>query len=509
VKFSELTSLALLGTERQELPRAVTETTVGALQSQLDFALREKAFLSVSALAGGHERVGRLPSTDSSPGPAPSNVEIQQCVSAASSAFLLRMLAGEYAMLLSEWLNLAAQAQRLAPPEFLPALLNAATNSLPLRETALPVIGARGLWLAAQNPEWAWVLGSGEDENIWQTGDTPARALFLRHLRAKDPDRARDLVAAIWKNEAPEERATFLNAFMIGLGTADEAFLENALDDKRKEVRRTASKLLVRLPTSALVSRMKERVTPLLRFIPGESGNVLRLKRGRAAALEVTLPQACDKPMQRDGIELKAPQGMGEKAAWLVQLLEAVPLDHWQSEWKTTPDQIIEASLAGEWKLEMLEGWTRAAVLQDNADWAETLLKAAVGPQTPDRLRDLLACLPTARREAQALQWFGADNPPELQRLAVTLLTHSWSPDLSRAVVAWLRQQTAVESTDWQFRNDMKNLATRIHPEVLPEVTRDWPEDSAGWNFWSKGVDELLSVVQFRHQLVSALQQDR
>ena len=93
----------------------------------------------------------------------------------------------------------------------------------------------------------------------------------------------------------------------------DETFLEAALDDRRKEVRGAAADLLARLPESALRRRALERALPLLKF----KSNKLRRK-----TIEVTLPEACDKAMQRDGVEPKPGfRGVGEKAWWLQQML--------------------------------------------------------------------------------------------------------------------------------------------------------------------------------------------
>ena len=176
----------------------------------------------------------------------------------------------------------------------------------------MPLLGERGRWLAAQNPEWSWVTGtSGEGDNVWETGDRAARLAYLRKVRETQPGRARELLISTWKVEPAEDRAAFIAVLETGLSQDDEAFLEAALDDKRKEVRRKAAALLARIPGSALVTRMTERTLPLLRFTSPESGGVMKLKKSKPAALEVTLPAECDKAMQRDG-------GDDGESAWRV-----------------------------------------------------------------------------------------------------------------------------------------------------------------------------------------------
>ena len=67
----------------------------------------------------------------------------------------------------------------------------------------------RGCWLAAQNDAWDYTAASQEEAG-WQTGSRDARLALLRRLRAEDPGRGRELLAATWNEEGPEDRARFL-----------------------------------------------------------------------------------------------------------------------------------------------------------------------------------------------------------------------------------------------------------------------------------------------------------
>jgi len=326
-------------------------------------------------------------------------------------------------------------------------------------------------------------------------------------VRRTDPARALNLLSATWKEETPEDRARFAAQLQIGLSSSDEAFLESTLDDKRKEVRRAAAIALGCIPGSALVSRMTERAQPLLHFKPGEPGRLLKLKRGSPASLEVTLPSECDKAMQRDGIEPKPEHGFGERAWWMMQILEVVPLDVWTSRWNTTPSEVLSASLGSEWKKELFEAWTRAAARQKNAAWAVALFDTALEGKWLDKFQGLLAALPVAQRE----EWLArllADSQASTRALHGTLIAqcqHEWGPAFSRAVLAWLRNAVAEQSSDWPLRNQLKDFALRLAPAVLTQVQSGWPTESAGWPFWSKGVDDFLAVAQFRAELRGAL----
>jgi hypothetical protein len=511
VTFAELTQIALLGTERQAVPPSVGDSDLSRLLAQLDLNRREEALLSAAALSGLHEEIGQLPPRDTAPAPVPCGAEEWPCLSERAGSLLMRLLGGDFPELLPECLALCARTRQLPFPEALPGLLGVGATRTEWREAIVPLLGQRGRWLAGLNPEWAWAIGVlNDDETVWQVGGSAIRRLFLQRLRRTNPARARELLAATWKEETPEERAGFLAVFETGLSAEDEPFLEAALDDKRKEVRRNAVTLLARLPGSALVQRMIARARPLLKFIPGASGSLLKLKKSTPASLEVILPAECDKAMQRDGIEPKPPTGLGEKIWWVIQMLENVPLTQWTTEWNAPPAEIIHASLQGEWKKEFFEAWTRAAIRQRNAEWAEALLAIAVPAKRTDKFEGLLAALPEKQRELRLAALLKSDDAKTRESLGtlVAQCRHDWSPEFSRIILSWLRRTTAGESADWQLRNQFGSFAARLAVTTLPEAATGWPvAETPVWEFWSKGVDEFLALAQFRADLHAAFSQ--
>lgn len=507
MKFSELTQVALLGTERQAVSIAAGSSEVNRLLMQLDLNRREESLLAAAAISGLHEEIGQLPARDTAPAPEPCAEEDRPRMSERAGALFLRLLGGDFSELLPECLMLSARAGQIPCPEALPALLNIGLAKAELREAMLPLLGRRGYWLAAQNPEWAWAMGAAEDdENIWHVGEGGARLLFLQRLRKTNPARARELLTATWKEETPEDRAGFISILEAGLRADDEPFLEAVLDDKRKEVRRNAAALLAKIAGSALNRRMAERVTPLLKFVPGESGSLLKLKKSKPARIEITLPGECDKPMQHDGIEPKPQAGFGEKIWWLIQMLEMVPLDFWTTEWNAAASDIVTASVQGEWEKEMFEAWTRAAVRQKNATWAEILFAIAVRTKHANKLEGLVAAMSAKQRELLFAPLLEADDGKtgEIQGALINCCRHDWSPGFSRTVLKWLRKITAQQSGDWQLRGQFKGFATRLAVPTLSETGSGWPTDATGWEFWSKGVDEFLALAQFRSDLHAA-----
>jgi hypothetical protein len=418
---------------------------------------------------------------------------------------LTQMLSGRFVELIPEWLRIARETKRIVSPETLPPLLALAVTKTEIRDLVVDVIGNRGIWLAAQNPDWAWACAATgtEDLTLWETGLPEARLGLLRRSRASDPARAREVVAATWKDESPEDRAAFLDAFSIQLTAADEQFLEGALGDKRREVRKAATKLLSRLPDSKFATRMFERADKHIHFIPGEAGGLLKLKRSKSARIDLNLPNELEASWQRDGIEAKPPKGVGEKAWWIIQLLEVTPLIHWTEKWSISSSEIVTTAIASEWKSDLIEGWLRAALLQRDSQWAEALFPVATSLDKKERLANLLELMTPASVESSLGTLLDAKTP---EAPLVFLTRHDWSLEFSRKVLSWLRAITAQESYDWQTRNRIPELAARLAPETLTETKNGWPSPEAkGWDFWRTHVEELIAAAEFRREMIDAL----
>lgn len=109
MKFSEMTQIALLGTERQSLPGMKGTTALEQLQAQLDVNQRERTLLSLAALSGLHERIGGLPVRDTAPLPVPCGEEKKPRINTRAASLILRLLSGEFEDLLPEFLKLTAR----------------------------------------------------------------------------------------------------------------------------------------------------------------------------------------------------------------------------------------------------------------------------------------------------------------------------------------------------------------------------------------------------------------
>jgi hypothetical protein len=498
--WTEITNTALIGCERKSLSLDPPADKLGGLLAQLDQNDREGALLGAAALVSFYERAGTLPMKDARPAPEACELDDAPRCGERAAVHLAMMLRGEYQRLLPEWLAKVAAAGLRAPEELAPPLLELGRAQEELREAILPALDARGRWLAAQNPDWDYAVG-GLDETLWETGGRERRLSFLAEMRKRDAARARESLASTWEQESPKDRADLLAVFEYGLSLDDEAFLESALDDRRKEVRRAAADLLARLPESALRRRMLERARPLLTF---------KLNRVKRNTIEIALPEACDKAMQRDGVEPKPySHEVGEKAWWLRQMLGMIPPGIWSLESGWRISELIEAAKRGDWKGVLLDGWSQAARLCQDVEWADALLA-----ETYEQGQDgyLFQVLPQARQEAFILELLRKDPSLHTSKPArgyVSTCWRQWGAALSRAVVDSLLHHAATDrfKDSWMWSGFTDNIGCRLDPALIPEAISRLTEATKPAAERAPALERFLDFIQFRHEMLKEINQ--
>ncbi|TLS44475.1 hypothetical protein FE633_19355 [Streptomyces montanus] len=425
--------------------------------------------------------------------------------------------------LLPQWLTMANRRGFAAPPEALPALLDAARGRTDLRPAALAFAGPRALWLARLNADWRFALrstpgggaalpGAGERERIgqlWQEGLFAERVALLAAIRARDAAAARELLATTWATERAEDRLMFLDSLRTGLCAADEPFLEQALADRSRNVRATAAELLSALPGSALAGRMADRAGSCV-AVDHTSGT---------PTIAVEAPPECDAGMERDGVVAKAPAGRGERSWWLGQLVEAAPLGTWSRRFGgRTPEEIVALPVADDWQDELHAAWCRAAVRQRDPSWSRALLGAPTAPEAggpgavslAERAK-LLGTLGGEERAEWVAGFIAVHGLSEaFQLLGVCAVP--WAPPLGRAVVDALNIARDAGSYPWSFSGVM-GLAERcldpseaVRLEALTAVP-DEPENASpgAGGYWAESFQRLVSTLRLRAAMQSEL----
>ncbi len=426
--WQDLVTASLIGTERSAVPPVAVAGVPTPADAPADPAaiLLDRAALLTVVRRGGRppEQAEPLPAAEPDPAPA---------VSQSAGHRLARILGGEHPDLLAEWLSAAVTRGLRVPSHLLPALLDRARRVSPadpeLRRLAAEAGGSRARWLAELNSDWKFVTAfTVTGDEAWRLGDAAQRRGYLAALRGRDPDAARELIAASWDAAGPE-RVMFLTVLADGLSPADEPLLESALDDRVAEVHGWAAYLLARLPRSALGQRMAERALGCLRLARGISGT----------RLAASPPAECDAAMRRDGITSGPGTGRSQPADQAHLLLEVIartPLDTWTGAFGRSAEQIL-AVPAGGWTPVLFTGWSRAAMAQRDQEWMAALISWAIagglpshpsGPETlyklvrwvdpalgaPGTTASDLAVLPPAVRDAITVLRYRYDMLKEL-----------------------------------------------------------------------------------------------
>ncbi len=488
---------ALLGTERREPPMLSSAAQQSAPQRRL---------LDTAALIGLYRRAGFC---------APSAPELGQKTpehdlpeaSQRASRYLAIMLDGQHRELLGEWLQECASHQQRIPSLLLPKILDYGKKQPSMQPNILPVLGARGQWLAAQNPDWDYVRIKPELLD-WETGTRADRLALLAYLHRHNPQEAISRLDSTWATERAEERAMFVSALEPALSVQDQPFLESILSDRSKEVRQRAAMLLARIPGSALSQRMIQRAEQMLQWTAAVSGKLLLLRRGSSASLTVNLPEGYDDAMKRDGIEQR-PVGNfkgGERAWWLFQILRAIPPTYWSAQWKEQPLAILEAASKTEWEDLLLSAWLEASLHYNAADWAAAIL------QRDPRRSEVMNAIRPERQEALLLEMLRGQCVPLHRHPVLALLRetrHIWSTELTRAVLATLRRHilASKDSTDYTLRSTLlEDIVRRIPHTMVQEVAAIRPEQNA--ERWNGTLDQMLIILQFRHDMLTALMKE-
>ncbi|TDD79355.1 DUF5691 domain-containing protein [Actinomadura rubrisoli] len=544
--WNDHVTAALLGTERRD-PPVLSEAPSEAPGEPVDKAGR---LLDQAALLTVRRRAGRLPTrartaepregTADAAGPdviAPAPAERAPVVPAAAAARLGRILAGEQIRVLPEWLDAAAARGWRVPARLLPELLERGRSDRILRPSIARAAGRRGVWLALQNTDWAYLVGSGDDpgggSDVWETGTRNQRVAYLTRLRGSDPAAARRLLHETWAKEPAPDRAAFLATFEHGLSLDDEEFLEDALEDRGKDVRQLASDLLSRMPDSAYGARMATRARACLR------SRVRTVREREQTWILVEPPREHDEELARDGVPFHpsgsfVPGGgggpVGTRAAWLREILARTPLATWtdlfglppmeivclplgafiggpggpspqRSVGESSPSDLDIAGSDGRAARDVHIGWARAALRQRNTEWARALLKGGVVVDEPEALADLLAILPSGERDpaaADLIRW--VEGHPDLLRV-LERVPGPWTGDLAAAVVATLTAAAERPSRrDEHALTQLCRLADqRLDPAAASRLDDLGPAAP-------RAVTELTATLRFRDDMVKELE---
>jgi hypothetical protein len=508
--WEPLLPAAMVGTDRQAGPLPTWPGEVGQLVAQVTAgddpaanALRTAAILASCSLAGaqGESWAGPLP--------APAGDETWP---ALGDAPLLRLILwalsdGPARMHHAVCLALARAGHRL-PAALVPQALELGRRSLALRPLLGPVLGERGLWLAAQRDDWRYAAGVGQagaDEARWTDGTIEQRRAFLANERGRDPAGARERLAATLPELPAKERAELVAELAAGLSDVDEAFLDELRNDRSREVRQAALGLLLRVPHAAHPQRAAGRIAALLRH-----ERVLLRKRW-----QIDAPAEAAADWKADQVDATRPQheSLGERGWWLYQLARQVPLAWWAEHTGLGPAELRDWALGTDWAEALLRAWRDVLFAAPDMAWCEALLEAWPHKLLRDDPAAVLALLPLERRERHWRRQLHNDQVDlglVVSRVlaacpAGETLSADLSVDLARAVRQRAELGAASAGTlrqDWSLLQQLPELGGVLHLDALAPLA-DLPRPPDETPSYAHHVQALTQVIALRRALHS------
>jgi len=509
-----LVTMALVGTAQQPDKDTGTGTAIDTLTAGFSEREMERRLLLTAGAWAIYRQAGKAPGHLPT-APELTAPETLRACSPALARLIEDMLAGTHDNLLPQALERMQKASLHLPPELLPTALNAQSSWL--RAVLAPVLGERGRWLSQFNPAWSWVSGTlpaggdalpADAETTWQEGTPERRNEIMRRLRTSDPAKARQWLEATWKQEKAQFRAEALGIFSTGLSADDESFLEEALNDRSARVCEIAASLLACIPTSALAARMRSRADEMLGYSKGK--------------LTVTPPAAIDKEWQRDGIVARKPQGVGERAWWLMQVMERVPPAHWEERFAAPPAKLIASVRSKEWEQTLIEGWSQAATRFNDARWILALWDWWYQRRydaCPEQLRrDLISLMPQHEAEnrvqEQLINYASSKNAGWEDLLSA--LPTPWSKAFGDTYLAALRNYLGKLADGVQISHSWLTSSTiattALPPACFAAALETWilPESGKAntrWHIqrWHEQINTFTEALRIRQRVIEEI----
>ena len=518
--FDELTQMAVVGTARAT-GSLNADHPADVLVSGFEED-RETSLLLLAACRSIHEHAGRV-ATETPPDLEPAPKEPHQVVSSKLEALFLTALEPSFDRILLEVAPRMRDLGLVLPHGILADVLSLKPGEV--RDALEPVLGTRGVWLAASHPRGAWVRerqvhgiqaqGDVQElERIWHEGTLIERVSALRTWRARDPARSRELALTDLAREKADDRARILEAFEIGLTNADEDALENLLDDRSQKVRSVVAGLSMKLAGSAFLERRRRHAERIL---------ALETRAGEEV-LFCSPPQELDDEAVRDSLRQKPPQGTGKRAFYTSQILGFVHPNHFCDLFGKSPGALLQATSKDRFQDTILLAWTTFLQDRDAPDhdlWAEALWVAwrrrfPAGPKTLP-LSALTLLLRGSKQAIAERHLTDLMRDPAAPIEKVTLLhelAEPWSSTFSKTCLTFARRALETASHEaTAYAHALETLAFTIHPDMLSQALEPIhvSEQIKAYDKTAahRAVRDFTHIVSLRAGLLNGLEEEK
>jgi hypothetical protein len=282
-------------------------------------------------------------------------------------------------------------------------------------------------------------------------------------------EQAKSFIHGALASASARERLQLLETFAhyAELQAEDEAFLLVFLQDRSKEPRQLA----VRLLSARTSSELAQRYTQLL----------VACLTGSGTSTVFSPPEHFDDTWKKEGIEEKKPQheALGLRAWWAFQYARLIPLSSWCALTRLTPAQLLAWATHSDWSECLLRAWLQALIWQKNSDWAEAYLDLFFTKREPiagmTEPNTLIMMLPSNRQDSYWLKWLHCYKKEHLSVFLISLLNalpvgRLISLELATALLNFLTQETM--QRDYALVSILPTLAC-VLPESMLEALQE------------------------------------
>lgn len=496
--WNDLTKAALLGTERSTLPEAVR-------QQLLEKGLAKENSAEQEILEGlayyATIRKAAFPLVRAGEGLLENQItEDEAYCSPISIRHLDEILEGPYQDALPEFVWYLRKANKSLAPESLPGFFYKCLSDAELWKQIKPLIGKRGQWLLNLNPDWER-LNSNADVEQWPTADHETQLAILRYLRDQQPEQAITLIESTWEKESVQHKKAFLQTLEVNLSDIDERFLENCLNDKRREVRLKANKLLAQLPESQWMQRMERRADTWL-----ITEKMLKLQ----------IPEELDKESIRDGFILK--KGMlkrDKEAACLDYLIASLPPIYWENRFQLKPLQCLDYFFqANDLSKPIILALTKSVAFWKIDNWLYAFLQFWLNHQAAELWnnkagKELLSKLSNATFNNFIVETLKNRSFLIREDFLIYQMLHQktqfWSDQLTLPLIRqfqnWMASANAYDWSTIHYKRLLEIAAYKANPDLYDTLKSGWPYQSKIWFKWSRDVEQMLKILSFRKEM--------
>ena len=507
--WKEIVKNTLIGTQRGKISESDIIALSGiGINTNVEPA---KVVLQAAAILGQMQRVGKeLPKRNGGLPTAAPEEKLEPCSDKAANNLTLMLSSGKFAPALPEFLRYVQHARKILPPESLPQVLNKCLRNDEMWESIKNVIGERGKWLAEQHPVWKKLIEEPIVED-WEISTKAKRLDILDYLRKRNPQQALALIESTWSEDSFQDRQYFLDTLHTNLSIKDEAFLEQCLDDSRKEIRQVAALLLSKIEDSALNERLFQEALSLVE---------LKTRTFKKPKLAVTIPEVFKKEWKRDGIHEKSHLfQFGQKANWLGQIIHKIPPQKWDTYFKTSPEETLDLFVRSDWSELLLQSLINATVAHKNTFWAEAILVFWIKKRNKNRFKNVniqpifkVVSKPLFNKicllELTSMKGYIEESEDIMQFMMAHADAYAWEDNLAKAfyynLVNWLARETR-SWNGWHYRTIMKKMVFNIRPQLHREFVQSIPMNSKVWSHWQKDFEAFFTILQFRKEMIEKI----